>query len=43
MVTQPIEYETSSSKSGAQVVPAFTVFQTPPEPTATYQIDVSPG
>ena len=23
---------------GDQVVPAFSVFQTPPEPTATYQI-----
>ncbi len=26
------------SKSGVQVVPAFTVFHTPPEPTATYQV-----
>ena len=38
IVTQPIEYEASLSKSGVQVVPAFTVFHTPPEPTATYQV-----
>ena len=31
------------SKSGVQVVPAFTVFHTPPEPTATYQVLGSVG
>ena len=38
MVTQPIEYEPSLSKIGVQVVPLLAVFQTPPEPTATYQV-----
>src|SRR6056297_90962 len=33
----PIEYESWPSKIGFQVVPELTVFQTPPEPTATYQ------
>src|SRR5712691_5480068 len=37
MATQPIEYELSPSKTGVQVVPAFSVFQTPPEATATNQ------
>ncbi len=37
-VRQPIEYESSSSKIVSQVVPRFSVFQTPPLPTATYQI-----
>ena len=31
------------SKSGVQVVPEFAVFQTPPEPTATYQVLGSRG
>ena len=38
IVTQPVEYEFSSSNKGIHVVPEFRVFQTPPEPTATYQI-----
>ena len=37
MVTHPIEYTACLSNTGVQVVPEFTVFQTPPEPTATYQ------
>src|SRR6056297_79635 len=36
-VMAPIEYESCPSKIGFQVVPELTVFQTPPEPTATYQ------
>ena len=36
---QPIEYERSWSKIGVHVVPALMVFHTPPEPTATYQVD----
>ena len=31
----PIEYDASLSKTGVQVVPAFTVFQTPPLATPT--------
>ena len=31
------------ASGGFQVVPALTVFQTPPEPTATYQVLGSPG
>ena len=42
-VTHPIEYEACSSKIGVHVVPAFSVFQTPPEPTARYQVLVSSG
>ena len=38
MVTQPMEYDPWPSKTGVQVVPAFSVFHTPPEPTATYQV-----
>ena len=37
-VTQPIEYEPCWSKTGVKVLPAFTVFHTPPEATATYQV-----
>jgi len=37
-VTHPIEYDGWSSKIGVQVVPAFSVFHTPPEPTATYHV-----
>jgi hypothetical protein len=33
-----MEKEASPSKIGVQVVPAFTVFQTPPEAAATYQV-----
>src|ERR1700682_6381183 len=33
--TQPIEYDPSPSNTGVQVVPSFTVFQTPPEATPT--------
>ncbi len=36
-VTQPIEYDDWLSKIGVHVVPAFSVFHTPPEPTVTYQ------
>ena len=43
MVTSPMEYEGWSSKIGVQVVPAFVVFQTPPEPTAMYQVVGSAG
>src|SRR5688572_10140463 len=39
----PIEYEGWSSKTALQVVPAFVVFQTPPEPAATYQVLRSRG
>ena len=38
MLTHPIEYEGLSSKIGLNVVPAFVVFQTPPDATATYQV-----
>src|SRR5436190_345548 len=37
MARQPMEYEPSPSKTGEKLVPAFSVFQTPPEPTATNQ------
>ena len=38
-MTQPVEYEFSSSNNGLHVVPdIFKVFHTPPEPTATYHI-----
>jgi hypothetical protein len=40
---QPIEYEPWASKIGFQVTPAVVVFQTPPEPTATYQVAASRG
>src|SRR5512139_2017894 len=33
-----MEYDAWESNSGFHVVPAFCVFQTPPEPTATYQV-----
>src|ERR1044071_6215448 len=36
--TVPIEYEGCASNTGVHVVPALTVFQTPPEWTATYQV-----
>jgi hypothetical protein len=32
---QPIEYDPSRSNTGVQVVPLFTVFQTPPDADAT--------
>src|SRR5512143_768840 len=35
---QPIEYEPCASKMVDQVVPALSVFHTPPEPTATYHV-----
>src|ERR1041385_307066 len=41
--TVPIEYDACASNTGVQVVPAFTVFQTPPEWTATYQVLFSSG
>src|ERR1043166_1966497 len=41
--TVPIEYDAWASKTGVQVVPAFTVFHTPPECTATYQVLLSEG
>src|SRR5260221_6700629 len=37
MATQPIEYEPSPSKTGEKLVPAFSVFQTPPEAAARNQ------
>src|SRR5512139_701015 len=43
IVTAPIEYDAWSSKIGVQVVPALTVFQTPPEATPTYQVLLSVG
>jgi hypothetical protein len=36
---QPIEYEPSRSKTGAQVMPSLTVFQTPPDALATKKCD----
>src|SRR5687767_14322750 len=38
MTTFATENEPSESKTGAHVVPAFTVFHRPPDDTATYQI-----
>ncbi len=35
MVMVPIEKDFSPSKMGVQVVPAFSVFQTPPDAAAT--------
>src|SRR6185436_11815878 len=43
MVTQPMENEAWSSKTGVNVVPALVVFQTPPAATATYHVRVSRG
>ena len=43
MVTQPVEYETWSSKMGLNVVPAFVVFHTPPEAVARYHTRLSLG
>src|SRR5437867_536408 len=40
---QPIEYEPWLSKMGVHVVPAFVVFQTPPDATVTYQVLLSRG
>ena len=34
-VRHPMEYDPWESNTGVQVMPAFTVFQTPPEATAT--------
>ena len=34
IVTHPMEYDPSPSKTGVQVVPLLVVFQTPPEQTA---------
>jgi hypothetical protein len=36
--TTPIEYDFSLSKIGDQVVPAFVVFQRPPEAVPTYHV-----
>jgi hypothetical protein len=38
-----MEYEPSPSKTGVQVVPAFSVFHTPPEATATKKRCRLPG
>src|SRR5512138_2167630 len=38
-----MEKEPSLSKRGVQVVPPFTVFHTPPEATATYQVSGCSG
>ena len=43
MTTVPIEYDASLSKIGVQVVPAFVVFHTPPDATATYHVRLSRG
>ena len=43
IATDPIEYEGWSSNVGVHVIPAFDVFQTPPDPTATYQVAGSSG
>jgi hypothetical protein len=43
MVTQPVEYELSWSKTGSQVVPALVVRHTPPEATVTKRREVSVG
>src|SRR5690242_401512 len=43
MTTVPIEYEASLSKMGVHVVPAFVVFHTPPDATATYHVRLSRG
>src|SRR6185503_12410638 len=43
MATVPIEYDASLSNTGVQVVPAFVVFHTPPDATATYQMRLSRG
>ncbi len=43
IATQPMEYEPSPSKIGVQVVPALSVFQTPPEAAATYQAGLVRG
>jgi hypothetical protein len=43
MAKQPIEYEPYPSKIGLKVTPEFSVFQTPPEAAAAYQVDVSAG
>src|SRR5262249_12084000 len=37
ITTQPMEYEPWPSKTGRQVVPAFSVSQTPPDAAATNQ------
>ena len=41
--TDPIEYDVWSSKIGSKVVPSFVIFQTLPDPTATYQMLSSSG
>ena len=38
IVTHPVEYEDWLSNNGVHVVPAFSVFHNPPEPTATYHV-----
>src|SRR5678815_2261269 len=43
MTAVPIEYDGSLSTSGGDVVPAFVVFHTPPDATATYQMRLSRG
>ncbi len=42
-VTQPQEYEPASSATGVQVVPEFSVRQSPPEATAITQVARSVG
>src|SRR5439155_9425474 len=41
--THPIEYDPSPSNTGVQVVPAFVVFHTPPDPAAAKYRDRSSG
>jgi hypothetical protein len=43
MTTLAIEYDASLSKTGVHVVPAFVVFHTPPDATATYHVRLSRG
>src|SRR5689334_892088 len=38
-----MEYEPCSSNRGVQDIPAFTVFQTPPDAAAMYQVLLSRG
>src|SRR5262245_56379912 len=43
MTTTPVEKDPSPSKTGAKLIPALLVFQTPPAAVATYQIRLSTG
>ena len=43
MATAPTEYDGWPSKTGVHVMPELVVFQTPPDPTAMYQVAGSSG